>query len=535
MKHSDIKQLPIGIQSFPEIINNGYLYVDKTQAIHELVKNPKGYCFLSRPRRFGKSLLVSTLEEIFSANTDLFKGLWIEQSGYNWQKHPVMRIDFSKIQSDTVTSFVEGLKNKLIEIGQDYEIGLDDHNSLAGKAGALISELHRKTGQRVVILIDEYDAPIICNINYPEVLNGCREQLASFYRVIKGSDEHLRFVFLTGVSKFAKVSVFSGMNNLRDLSMSNDYSSMLGYTQVELESYFNEDIDSLASDFNFDREALLAEIKRWYNGYRFSSKGERVYNPFSSMLFFTERKFQNYWFETGTPTFLLELIRKNNYNIRNIQGELLSSRDFNSYDVERIPLLPILYNTGYLTISEVEEPRPLHIDYRLDYPNEEVRISFLEQFVDDAFSKGTNARSYVRRLTDSIQSQTIAQFIEVLKTFIAELPYDLQSLNRNTESYYQSLIYCLLKLVGCETYVEERTNRGRIDLVLEVSDVVYFFEMKVDKPAAVAVEQIKKRGYAEKYRLEDKKLLLIGLTFSSTERNISDYVIEEVAAIRPQL
>jgi len=253
-----------------------------------------------------------------------------------------------------------------------------------------------------------------------------------------------------------------------------------------------------------------------------------VYNPFSTLLFFAEKKFQNYWFESGTPTFLLDLIKRNNYDISQIQSEILSDRDFNSYEVEKIPLLPILFNTGYLTISEIKQRRPMEFDYLLDYPNDEVRISFLEQFVDDAFPKGTNARNYVYILSNCLNSDDLSQFIESIQTFFAGIPYDIQSPKREVEAYYQSLIYCICKLVGYETYAEERTNKGRIDLVVEGTNSIYIFEMKVDKPATEAIKQIKKRGYLEKFRLANKQLTLVGLSFSSSERNVTEYEVEVV-------
>ena len=524
-----MKQLPIGIQDFNKIVEGNYLYIDKTEYIHRLITSNNA-CFLSRPRRFGKSLLISTLEEIFNANTELFKGLWIAQSNYNWKKHPVIRIDFSKLNSQTVISLKTGLNLRIKEIAQNYGLDLTFNEELDYNTYSLIKELCRITKERVVILIDEYDSPIISNINHPEVLDSNRELLASFYRTIKGCDEHLRFVFLTGVSKFAKVSVFSGLNNLRDITLSERYSNLLGYTQAELEQYFDEDISELTSELNIERSAILNEIKRWYNGYRFTSKDNRVYNPFSTLLFFSEKKFENYWFETGTPTFLLDLIKKHNYNVREFEGMKLGDEDFASYDTEHIPLISLLYNTGYITIDSVEKMPDMSYQYEMCYPNYEVRSAFLGSVAKHFTGYGKPINVYVDALRQAIAAEDVGLFIETLQTLFASIPYDLEPSSRQikSEAHYQSILYAVLKVTGMQISAEERTNKGRVDLVIEGKDAIYLFEMKVDKPASDAIEQIKKRGYAEKYRLSDKKLRLVGLSFSSAERNISQHQIEEI-------
>ena len=522
-----MKSLPVGIQSFEKLISGNYLYIDKTKYIYDLITSNNA-CFLSRPRRFGKSLLISTLEALFLGKKELFSGLWIEQSNYEWVKHPVIKIDFSRLPSRSPASLQVGLGKEFTEIADFYGLSCNARDEIESQTLDLIAGLYDKTGQKIAVLIDEYDSPIISNLNHPEVVESNQEILAGFYRTIKSSDRYLRFVFLTGVSRFSKVSVFSGLNNLRDISLTDEFADLLGYTQLELENHFGEAVDSISTEFKIDREALLADIKRWYNGYRFSARDALVYNPFSTLLFFSEKKFRNYWFETGTPTFLFDLIRKNNYDIRRMQRSALTDRAFNSYDVDKIPLLPVLYDTGYLTIAEVREKRIRQFDYILDYPNDEVRISFLEQFVDDAFNLKVEANNYVRMLTDCLHLDNLDQFIETIKTFFAEIPYDIQSPNRNTEAYYQSLIYCLLKLVGYDTYAEERTNKGRIDLVVEGTSSIYIFEMKVDASAQEAIAQIKKRGYAEKYRLADKKLLMVGLSFSSAERNLTQFEVEAI-------
>ncbi len=528
-----MKQSPIGIQDFSEIINNGYLYVDKTSLIYNLVKPPKGYYFLSRPRRFGKSLLISTLEEIFSGHKELFKGLWIEQSDYEWREHPVIRIDFSKLSSIDSKSLQQDLQGRLHSVGKSYGVNLVQGDTIPANINRLIEELQKKFQSKVVILIDEYDSPIISNITNQNLCKANREVLASFYRTIKGCDEYLRFVFLTGVSKFAKVSVFSGLNNLIDISLDAEYASLLGYTQEELESYFSEAIEVVSKIQKKDRSTLLEEIRQWYNGYRFSNVEATVYNPFSVLLFFFKKRFDNYWFETGTPTFLLDLIKTRQYDITKLDGMKLADDDFASYEIETMPIVPLLYSTGYITISNVIAQPDNTSQYEMCYPNFEVQNSFLRSVIRLFIGYDEPVSEYLNDLKQALDSQDMKQFVSVLQTIFAAIPYELEatvkrsSKGKGYESHYQTVIYAILKVTGMQVSAEERTNRGRIDLVAESAKSIYIFEMKVDKPAKEAIEQIKQKGYGEKYRLANKKIFLVGLSFSSTERNITEYEVEE--------
>ncbi|MFZ4085676.1 MAG: AAA family ATPase, partial [Vampirovibrionia bacterium] len=373
--HSELKKLPIGIQSFQDIIEKGFLYVDKTKYINNLLVSGKGAYFLSRPRRFGKSLLVSTLEAIFKNKRHLFKGLWLDSSEYVWEEFPVIKFDMSTVEKSTSERLYSGLRSAIIANAIKEGINLDENKGPSLLFQELIHALVKKYNQQVVILIDEYDDPIIKHINDPEMAGKNREVLQDFYKIMKAEDANLRFVFLTGISKFAKTSIFSGLNNLLNISMSDKYAALLGYTQEELESYFPEYISELAESHSLNAEAILNEIKFWYNGYRFSKAENKVYNPFSCLLLFEKKEFMNYWFETGTPTYLIELIKKYNYDVQDFENHIkLMQTSFEGYDIENLPLMPILYDAGYLTLKDFSV-RNLMTAYSLGYPNFEVKNS----------------------------------------------------------------------------------------------------------------------------------------------------------------
>lgn len=376
--YTKLPKLPIGVQDFESLRTGGYLYVDKTKTIYDLLNKGHAY-FISRPRRFGKSLLVSTLEALFHAKKDLFQGLWIENSDYDWQNYPVIKLDFSRFTSDSPENLDSDFRKKLSDIASEH--GLEPRGeTLAAMIDSLVDDLHKKYKKKVVVLVDEYDAPLIKNINKVELARENRDLLANFFKVIKSQDAKIRFVLLTGVSKFAKVSVFSGLNNLRDISLSTDSAELLGYTQEELELYFKKHLNDSVPRFSSSEAELLEKIKTWYNGYRFSTLETLVYNPFSTLLFFAEKQFRNFWFETATPSFLLDLIRSQNYPLKDFHKELLSPNELSSYEVDRLPLLPLMLHTGYLTISDCDLEEGVVNSYTVDYPNREVKEAFLEKF-----------------------------------------------------------------------------------------------------------------------------------------------------------
>jgi hypothetical protein len=366
-----LKPLPVGTHTFRDIIEGGYLYVDKTQHIYELIRYPKGVYFVSRPRRFGKSLLISTLAEIFAGNRELFQGLWLYDSPYQWVSYPIIRIDFSLHQVKNAEELKASIEGHLQRIAQEHQATLSE-----GPYYAQFEDLIRKLGtdRQVVILIDEYDKPIIDNIENAAEAQRIRDVLKGFYTVIKGMDQYLRFVFLTGISKFSRVGVFSGLNNLNDLTMKPAFSTALGLTEDEIRTCFKPYIEDFANHEGITTEALLQQMREWYDGFCFSSDCERVYNPFSILLLFDHRHFSNYWFESGTPTFLIKLIQERDYDIRQLDNLKLEQLAFSTYEIEKLQIIPLLFQTGYLTIKDYDKARRL---YTLSYPNYEVENAFL--------------------------------------------------------------------------------------------------------------------------------------------------------------
>ena len=512
-----MKKLPIGIQTFEDLIRFDYLYIDKTKSIYELIAAAKGAFFLSRPRRFGKTLLISTLESIFSGKKELFKNLWIYNQEYNWKKYPIIKISFSGKLYEDKNSLKTYIKEIILEIAQDYDIQLNIDKDF----DLLFRELIRKLSEieRVVILIDEYDTPILDCIHQPDLAKANRDILKVFYTVIKDADSYLRFAFLTGVSKFSKISVFSGMNNLNDITMDKKYAELLGYTQTEIENYFDDRIDQLAGEIK--KPELIAKIKNWYNGYRFSIKEVNVYNPFSSLLFFEKAQFKNYWFETGTPTFLINLIEMYDYDIPKIENLEVPEIAFSSYEIEDLRIEPLLYQTGYITIKDYQ---PENMLYALGYPNFEVKQAFLEYLTDSASSvRKELAASCIVKLIKALHQNQLDEFFEIMRLFFVNIPYDLQLKH---EKYYQTIFYLIFSLIGLRIEAEVKTNKGRIDAVVITKEQVFIFEFKLYDRAKQALAQIKRMKYFEKYQNLDKPCLLIGVEFDPSERNIGEFASE---------
>jgi len=536
-----MKSLPIGVQTFRDIINGDYLYVDKTKQIYNLVQGSKGVYFLSRPRRFGKSLLVDTLCEIFSGDKDLFKGLYIEGTDYKWEKYPVIRIDFSSLPRHNVEGLKRGVKSVLKDIAEKYDLVIDDSLYVDEYFKKLISKLSEKN--KVAILIDEYDAPLIANISKgvaPDIVGREKEAeeeeykkkkvyqenlefLKDFYTIIKAYDKYIRFVFLTGVSKFSKAGVFSGLNNLEDITMTMQGCDLLGWTQEELEENFKEHISELAKKEELSEPETIEKVRYWYDGYRFSDEDVKVYNPFSTLLLFKQRRFREHWFETGTPTFLINLIKKKDYVFEGIGTEEFQEVKFSSYDAEDIEPLPLLLQTGYLTISDYNKKTRA---YKLDYPNYEVKTAFISK-LSDAYlnTRNISMNSYLDRLIDSLEKYDLKLCFKVLETFLANVDHKLHI---NQEKYYQTLFYSIFMLLGSKIHTEVHTNLGRIDAVIETSSIIYIFEFKLNKSKEKALKQIKEKKYYQKYQLQGKRICLVGAKFDYKNRNVGKYVVEEI-------
>jgi hypothetical protein len=507
-----MKPLPIGRQSFKDIIARGELYIDKTKYIYEMVKNG-GVYFLSRPRRFGKSLTLSTLKEIFEGNKEVFKGLWIYDTDYDWKSYPTIRVDFSSMKPENPDQLKKGIIDAINTVAENYSIELsEDLYELRFKQ--LLRRLSPK-GQ-IVILIDEYDKPIIDHLTNLELAKEMREILKGFYTIIKASDEYIRFVLLTGVSKFSKAGIFSGLNNLKDISLDRKYSSMLGITDIELRENFKEYILDFSNEEKISENHLLEKIQFWYNGYRFSTNDEKVYNPFSTLLLFDQKEFKNHWFETGTPTFLIELAKKKNFEVGSLPIEI-SEIGFSTYDIEQMQVLPLLFQTGYLTVKNYDKESMM---YTLDYPNFEVKNAFLNQLTV-AWTNKESPESYIQKLIRSLRSKDFETFFETLKALFANIDYDLHI---PQEKYYQTIFYLVFTLIGLKTFAEVKTNIGRIDVVL-IDSEIYLFEFKFNDSATKALEQIKKNKYFEKYLSSEKKVYMFGVEFK--DRNIGEWVLED--------
>jgi len=517
-ERSIVKHLPIGIQTFRDIQNGNYIYVDKTKFIYELVKRSKGVYFLSRPRRFGKSLTLSTLKEIFEGNKELFQGLWIYKAEYDWKKYPIIRVDFSGMKPFTPDELKSGIISNLNSIARKYEIELTE-NIYEHRFKELIEKLSR-LGQ-IVILIDEYDKPIIDHIEKPELAKEMREILKGFYSIIKSSDEYLRFVFLTGVSKFSKAGAFSGLNNLEDISMDRNFSAMLGITQEELKDNFNEYILEFSNKQNLTEEELLAKIKYWYNGYCFSGDCEKVYNPFSTLLLFQNKEFKNYWFETGTPSFLVKLMRENDFSLPDLESIEVEPEYFSTYDLENLNPLPLLYQTGYLTIKEKNEEFGSYI---LGFPNYEVKNSFTNYLSVHFFQAKRDMP--INNLIRALRTKDFDSFFTILRSIFANIDYDLHI---PQEKYYQTVFYLVFTLIGLRVSAEVKTNIGRIDAVIEDKDI-YLFEFKFNDTAKSALAQIHKNKYFEKYLSRDTTqqnsgLYLFGVEFK--DKTVGEWIVEE--------
>lgn len=505
---------PLGIQTFSEIRQENYLYLDKTKLILKLIESGKVY-FLSRPRRFGKSLLISTLESLFRGEKDLFEGLAISKTDYDFVEYPVIKLEFAKDEYATADNLRSQIEITINRMASRYQIVLEE-GSYNQQFDELVTKLHQKTGQKVVLLIDEYDKPILNNLNKP-VLPEIKQVMNAFYSAAKSLDEHLKFVLITGVSKFAKVSVFSGMNNLTDISMDRRFATLCGVTQQELEGNFEEVIDELAELDGMERTVLLAKIKNWYNGYGFHYRAQSVYNPYSLLSLFSKLEFSNYWFTTATPTFLLNLLRERQFDLNNLSDFAIGEAAFSASEPEQMDVLSVLFQTGYLTLKAFNDPL-----YVLDFPNYEVKKSFFDSIVGyyGRLQAGLG-QTYVWQLSQQLKTAQIDEFIETLQGFFANIPYDI---TLKDEKYYQSVFYAIFTLVGFNIEAEVRTNKGRIDCVLETDEHIYIIEFKLNGSKEQALQQIIDKQYAQKYQGADKPIVLLGVEFSQDTRNIGDYI-----------
>ena len=502
---------PIGQQDFREIIREGKVYVDKTHFVHQLTTEGK-YYFLSRPRRFGKSLFLSTMDYLFQGEKELFKGLYVYDK-WNFEPYPIIRISFSSIGYRTM-GLNKALSSELQDIAQKNKISLiSTEPDIGNQFKELIQQLFKKHQKGVVILIDEYDKPLVDYLDKDNLhkAKDNRETLKSFYSILKDADPYLKIVFITGVSKFSKVSIFSDLNNLTDLSIARDFNEVCGITQQELEDNFVEELHI------YDK----AEIKRWYNGYKWDADGQTVYNPFSLLSFFRGGgKFHNFWFATGTPTFLMKMCREQ--HLYRFDEIVMNENDLGNFDIESLKIVPILFQTGYLT---VQSKSAVLQNYKLSFPNEEVRASYLRNLADQYIqSEKESSSGILENLLASLKSKDQELMMKTINQAFAEIPYDLWQ--RENEQYYHAIVHLLFSLLDVYIFSEVHTQSGRADAIVIHENEIYCIEFKLNQSAEVALAQIKERGYTQRFQDKGLPIHHIGINFNAETRAVDGLLWE---------
>jgi Fe-S cluster biosynthesis and repair protein YggX len=507
-----IQRYPIGLQDFKEVISKDYIYVDKTRYVHQLLTNYK-YYFLSRPRRFGKSLFLSTLYYLFKGEKSLFEGLYVADK-WDFEEYPVIRISFSTVSYE-YGRLAEALQKELIAIGLAFDIEISS-TPIKDVFEELIQKLFHKYQKQVVILIDEYDKPIIDYLDkdYLQQARENRSILKSFYSILKDADPYLKLVFITGISKFSQVSIFSDLNNLYDITLERTFNEVCGISEQELEQYFPQELKF------YDRE----KIKYWYNGYRWHSKGYTLYNPFSLLRFFSAGDYVNFWYATGTPTFLIELSKELRlYELKNAE---LSTSAMNSFNLDNLQLLPLLFQTGYLTISGYDDVLGI---YQLDYPNAEVRSSYLEGLLElYSFHREPLVPQTMSRLLRALKEKNPEQLQEAINAAFAHIPYPLWQ--KDNEYFYHAIIHLLFSLLGVYIHSEVHTKQGRADALIQIDEGVFCLEFKLEKSAEEAIAQIRDKGYLQAFQNTGKPCHAIGINFSREKKEVAQLLWEEMPA-----
>ena len=514
-----MRKLPIGIQTFEKLREENYLYVDKTAMVYKIASNSTPY-FLSRPRRFGKSLLISTFEAYFQGHKDLFHGLAIEKQETRWEEYPVLHLDLNARKYETAGDLVAMLNQYLEKWELKYGAEKQER-SPEERFAYVIEQAYAQTGKQVVVLIDEYDKPLLQALSDEKLTEEYRRILKAFYGVLKSADRYLRFVFLTGVTKFAQISVFSDLNQLQDISTWPDYSSLCGITKEELLTTFTPEIERLGVSNGMDFDTTLERMTKLYDGYHFYPHCEGVFNPFSVLNACKSKILDNFWFQTGTPTYLVDLLKQSDYDLRLlIDGLEVGSSGFAEYRAETKNPLPMIYQSGYLTIKNFDKSLNL---YTLGFPNDEVKYGFLKFLIPyytpiSSDETDFNAVKFVREL----QSGDVHSFMERMKSFFADIPYEL---NTKTERHYQVIFYLVFKLMGQYVDAEVRSAKGRADAVVKTKDRIYVFEFKLEGTVDEALKQIDEKGYLLPYRTDGRELVKVGVSFNAEERNIGEYKV----------
>ena len=516
---------PIGIQTFSEIRNNDFLYIDKTKYIYEIT-HPGKYVFLSRPRRFGKSLLTSTFDSYFRGCKDLFKGLAIEKLEKDWTEYPVLHFDLSDIKKGTVEDFEENVNSSLASMEEEFGIAKTS-DSPGTRLKDLVERIYKKTGKQVVLLFDEYDAPLLTVLHNPERLETMRTELQSFYSPIKKLDPYLRFVFITGITKFSQLSIFSQLNNLNNISMLPQYAAICGITREELVDNFQEGIEALGEENDMTPEQVLAQLERTYDGYHFARKGPGVYNPFSLLSSMTNKDFNNYWFSTGTPTFLVNMMRKFHTDLTEIDGSTAMQEDFDAPTENMHNVLPLFYQSGYLTIKGYN---PRSGMYTLGYPNEEVKVGLMRILIPFYVqSDPVPASNACWNISEALLDDDIDKALTAARSYFASIPYQENTLKDapTTEGHFTAMLYVMFSFLNRYVFSQVRNAKGRLDILIKTDKTIYVMELKLDGDLDKALRQIDEKDYTIPYQSDGRKVVKVAINFSTEERTIKEWKIEK--------
>ena len=519
MEKKQLKRLPVGIQTFSEVIDLDCLYIDKTEYIWNMIHLSK-YIFLSRPRRFGKSLLVSTLQAYFEGRKDLFKGLFIETVEKEWTEYPVLRFDMSTAKHCDKEELLLELSNKLTRYEAIYGKGAADEVKPNQRFQGLIERAHEKTGKKVVILIDEYDAPLLDVVHKNEELESLRQVMRNFYSPLKYCDPHLDFLFITGITKFSQLSIFSELNNLKNISMRTDYAGVCGITKEEMLTQMTDYLDDFAEAQQTTREGAIAGLKRQYDGYHFTWPSPDIFNPFSLLNALQDGDYTNYWFGSGTPTYLIEMLRKYNVVPSKIGGRLVLASAFDAPTENMKDITPLLYQSGYITIKDYDRASTL---YTLDIPNTEIRVglmdSLLPNYVHEYYDEGGTTIGY---MYEALYNENLNEMFRLLQAYLLTVPY---CDNANSEGHYQQLLYVIFSLFGRYVEVEVHTPTGRVDIVMKTDKALYLFELKLNMSAQAAINQIDLKDYSSKFALSGLPIVKVGINFDPERRTIGDWKV----------
>ena len=519
---AQLKKCPIGIQTFEKIINGDYLYIDKTEYIYRMTHSASTYCFLSRPRRFGKSLLTSTLKSYFSGKKDLFKGLAIEQLETEWTEYPVLHFDMSQAKHMDRELLESMLNVQLCQYERIY--GKPEEGTYPNeRLGLLIRHAYEQTGQQVVVLIDEYDAPLLDVVHEDENLPVLRNVMRNFYSPLKACDPFLRFVFLTGITKFSQLSIFSELNNVKNISMDEAFTAICGITQEEMTEQMSGYINRLAEVQEVSREEILQQLKEKYDGYHFTWPSPDIYNPYSLLNAFDDCKLADYWFGSGTPTYLIEMLRKYHVSPSDIGKRKVMASGFDAPTERMTDIAPLLYQSGYVTIKGYS---PLSELYTLDIPNREVRMGLMKSLLPNYLhERTTDGVTTVAEFYELLYNGDMNGALRLLQEFLSTVPY---CDNTHYEGHYQQLFYIIFSLFGMYVDVEVRTPRGRVDVVLRMPDALYLMELKLNQSAETAMNQINLKNYPERFALYGLPIVKVGINFDSETHTLGDWKIERV-------